>query len=84
VKEKIRQCIACKNKKDRKFFIRILEDFVGRELIIEPHRKEFGRSLYICKNKECVYKLKKHKRYKDKLDFEKIEQTVNNDSWNKN
>lgn len=84
MKENIRQCVACKIKKDRKLFIRILQEATTEKIIIEPHRKEFGRSIYVCKNIKCIEALNKHKKFKDKFNLEELKINIENDNWKQN
>lgn len=57
-----RRCIGCLNLFPRKELIRVLKKFDTNEVVISPSKNEFGRSVYICKNKECLQKaLKKGK-----------------------
>lgn len=49
-----RKCIGCLKVCDRKEMFRLLTKHDTKELVIEPGKKDFGRSVYICKNKECI------------------------------
>ena len=49
-----RKCCACNTKKDKKEFIKITKDYKTDEIIINPDKFHFGRSLYICKSKSCI------------------------------
>lgn len=80
-----RKCVACGKVCDRAELIRILSEHKTGDLIINPSTKEFGRSFYVCKSSMCLERIKKHKKYKDKLDFSYIQTLIqNNDSRWKN
>ena len=53
-----RKCQGCLEIKDRDELIKItkLPDGV---LKINPNSKELGRSIYVCKNEECISLIKK-------------------------
>jgi predicted RNA-binding protein YlxR (DUF448 family) len=74
VREIVRKCVACSTKQDRNNLIRVLQDHKTSEFSISPSSYEFGRSLYLCNKAECVTKLSKHKKYKDKINFDLLTQ----------
>ncbi len=51
---KIRKCIGCANSFDRCEMFRLMKKYDTNEIIFEPSSKDFGRSVYICKNKKCI------------------------------
>lgn len=60
----IRKCAACGAQKSRNELIKITVN-IKKELQIMPDSKFFGRSVYICKNEECIEKaFKKGRIYK--------------------
>ena len=61
-----RQCISCKKTGNRDDFIKITK-IKSDEIVINPSSKEFGRSAYICKNKECIRLALKNKYLYKKL-----------------
>ncbi len=69
-REIVRKCVACGTKQDRSNFIRVLQDYKTSEFIVEPSKQQFGRSIYLCKQAECIAKIRKHKKYKDKVNFD--------------
>ena len=73
-REIVRKCVACSTKQDRNNLIRVLQDYKTSEFIVEPSNQQFGRSLYLCNKVECVNKLSKHKKYKDKINFDLLAQ----------
>lgn len=57
-----RKCISCGILKDRNSMIRILKESSTGDIVVNPDNKTFGRSFYLCKDKECFIKiLKKNK-----------------------
>ncbi len=57
----IRTCVACRNKfdKEKTELIKITKN--NDELFINEDNRIFGRSVYICKNKDCINKVIKNK-----------------------
>lgn len=49
-----RQCVSCKEYKDKTELIRITKDYKTNNLQINEDAAVNGRSLYICKNEKCV------------------------------
>ncbi len=61
-KKFLRQCTSCRTLKNKEELIRITKDFKTKEILINETGKIQGRSVYICKNKECIEKaFKKNK-----------------------
>lgn len=57
----LRKCCVCRKIADREEFIKITAEHTTKNLVIDPNSKVFGRSVYICKSKECIEKsLKKN------------------------
>lgn len=54
----LRQCIACRQLKEKKEMLRIVKESEGR-VFIDFSSKASGRGAYICDNPDCVKKLKK-------------------------
>ena len=59
-KEPLRMCLACRQMKDKKELLRIVKN-KDSEIFIDKTGKSNGRGAYICKDKECLAKLKKQK-----------------------
>ena len=60
-----RKCIGCNNIKPRSELLKITQNSKTGEIEIQPDSYFMGRSLYICKNKECIEKaLKKGRLFK--------------------
>lgn len=76
--EKVRLCVACREKLDREKLIRLLQDHKTGETFVNPDKFKFGRSVYICKNENCITKFLKNKRYKDKFKKEELIEQINN------
>ena len=63
-----RTCMGCNQKKDKKELIRIVKN-KENNISIDITGKKEGRGAYICKNKECLEKLKKSKRLEKVFDM---------------
>jgi len=72
-----RTCIGCNLKKDKKELIRFVLNKKG-EIFVDPSGKAEGRGAYICKDAECLEKLKKSKRLEKTFGI-KIEDDLYND-----
>lgn len=57
-----RQCCACKSVKQKEELIRITINSKTKELQINENNEVQGRSVYICKNIECIEKALKYKK----------------------
>ena len=62
-----RKCQSCNLIQDRCAMIKITRTLSG--LVINPNSKILGRSMYVCKNLECIKNLIKKKRIKNALKF---------------
>ena len=49
-----RRCVACWQVKNRKELIKITADSTTGEVIVNPDSLTFGRSVYLCYNKNCI------------------------------
>jgi len=56
----VRTCIACRKESDKGELLRIVRTPEG-EYVVDPTGKRNGRGAYVCKNEECVKKLRKSK-----------------------
>jgi hypothetical protein len=54
----LRQCIACRELKEKKQMLRIVKNKEG-EIFLDFSGKAAGRGAYICDSEECIKKLKK-------------------------
>ena len=55
-----RQCVSCRQIKDRKNLIKITK--TADSVVLNPDSLTFGRSVYLCYNKSCIETaLKKNK-----------------------
>jgi len=52
--EKLRKCIGCGELKDASQLIKITNDKINNQVVINPNSKIFGRSVYLCYNKLCI------------------------------
>ena len=61
-KENLRKCVGCQKIFERTSLIRIMSEYSSGEILIEPDKKHYGRSVYLCRNDECLKNaLKKNK-----------------------
>ena len=51
---KERRCMGCNEIKSSDEMIKLTKNYKTGELVINPDRFVFGRSLYICKNEVCI------------------------------
>ncbi len=58
----LRKCLACGKILPREKFLRILKCHKTKEIIISPSNIDFGRSAYVCYNKDCIKVLIKKKK----------------------
>ena len=58
----LRQCCACREYKNKNELIKITKAFDNGEIVINNEKKVFGRSVYICKNSDCIEKVLKKKK----------------------
>lgn len=55
----MRQCVACRTMKEKRELLRIVKSEDG--ISVDKTGKKNGRGAYVCKDKNCVLKLKKQK-----------------------
>lgn len=60
MEEKLRMCVACRQMKDKRSLVRIVKNKEG-EISVDLTGKKNGRGAYICRDKDCLAKLKKQK-----------------------
>ena len=48
-----RKCAGCGQIKPREELMKITKDYKSGDIVIEPNSKTFGRSVYLCYNKNC-------------------------------
>ena len=79
-KKNTRVCISCREEKDKSELIRITKNHLTNDAEINDDNHCHGRSVYICKNEECISKaLKKQKlEYSLKL---KISENIKNELY---
>jgi uncharacterized protein len=53
--------------RERKDLLRIMKTHDTKEIIVMPSSKQFGRSTYLCYNKECLKQANKKKRLQKTL-----------------
>lgn len=62
-----RKCQGCNIKKDSSLMIKITK--LENKLKINPTSKELGRSMYVCKDINCIKNIIKRKKIKTALKF---------------
>lgn len=72
----LRKCVGCSKIKETSQLIRIMKEHNSREVIINPNSCYFGRSSYVCYNKECVQSAIKKRRLQKTLKTEVHEKTL--------
>ncbi len=58
MQERLRMCIVCRDRSDKKELVRVVRNKNG-EVFLDKTGKANGRGAYICKSKDCFDKLKK-------------------------
>ncbi len=61
-KKFLRQCVSCGEYKDKQDLIRITKEHNSSEIIVNTEKNIYGRSVYVCKNENCVNILLKKKK----------------------
>lgn len=72
----LRKCISCNQLIDRAALLRITKLYDSHEVIIAPNSKQFGRSLYLCYNIECIQLAIKKKKLQKFLRKELTEELI--------
>ena len=75
MKEVLRKCQACLKIKDRNEMIKITK-LPNGTLKVNPSSKELGRSVYVCKNPECVKVFIKKKKLKTALKYSNMDEIL--------
>ena len=52
--EQKRKCIACGEVKPKSELIKITKEYKSGDVVVQPNSKTFGRSVYLCYNKDCI------------------------------
>ncbi len=66
-KKFLRQCINCKSIKTKDELIRLTKDYKTKEIKINNNMEYQGRSVYICKNIECLETALKKRKIENSL-----------------
>lgn len=53
-KKFLRKCISCSSYKQKSDLLKITVDYNTKEVIVNNDNKTYGRSCYICKDKNCI------------------------------
>jgi len=72
----LRKCMGCNEYKETSHLIRIMKDHKTKKIIINPDSSHFGRSSYLCYNKNCVENAIKRKRIQKTLKSEISTETI--------
>lgn len=72
-KEIKRKCQGCAESFNRDELIKITK-LPDNTLKINPTNKELGRSIYVCKNAQCIKQLIKKKRIKTALKYSNVDE----------
>ena len=75
MKEVLRKCQACLKIKDRNEMIKITK-LPNGNLKVNPSSKELGRSVYVCKNSDCVKVFIKKKKLKTALKYSNMDEIL--------
>ena len=75
MKEVLRKCQACLKIKDRNEMVKITK-LPNGTLKVNPSSKELGRSVYVCKNPECVKVFIKKKKLKTALKYSNMDEIL--------
>ena len=75
MKEIERMCQACRQTKNRDELIKITKLSSGF-LKLNPSLKELGRSVYVCKNNECIKNFIKKKKIKTALKYSNMDEIL--------
>lgn len=70
----LRQCVACRQAKEKREMLRVVKNAEGR-IFLDFSSKANGRGAYICDNPECIAKLKKS-RLLDRVFACKVDESV--------
>ena len=62
-----RQCASCREIKNKEDLIKITKDFKTNEIKVNQGNEVQGRSVYLCKNPECIEKAFKKNRIEQLL-----------------
>ena len=56
----LRQCIACRELKEKRQMLRVVKNNQG-QIFLDFSGKASGRGAYVCDNADCIKKLKKNR-----------------------
>lgn len=77
----LRQCGVCKEYKPKNELIRLTKDYKTEKISVNNDNSVNGRSLYICKNEECVAKFLKNKKSLNSLNA-KVDENIKDIIYN--
>ncbi len=71
----LRRCVVCRRVDDRQEFLRIVRKKDG-EIVFDPDFREFGRSAYMCKRRECIEKAFRKRKLEKSLRVDSIDREI--------
>lgn len=80
-KKFLRQCSSCKSIKPKEELIRITRNCKTKEIVINNNNEYQGRSVYICKNTECLENALKRKKIENSLK-DKLPENIKEELFN--
>lgn len=66
----LRMCISCRQMKPLAELIRIVSDGEMKKIVLDMQKKHFGRGAYICRNAQCLQRVKKKNLIRHHLKYE--------------
>lgn len=73
----LRQCAVCRKYCKKGELVRITRNYKTKEVMVNEENKIQGRSIYVCKNEECIGKFVKNKKSLHLLKAEMCENIKN-------
>lgn len=71
-----RMCVVCRTRKQKAELIRISS--LNNEAVLDRHKQQTSRAIYVCKNEQCVNILKKSNAIKRFLKVSASEELYKN------
>lgn len=70
--KEMRMCVSCRSRENKHHLIRITNN--NGFAVVDNQKKLDGRAIYVCKNLNCIAKLKKSNAIKRLLNMQTTEQ----------
>ena len=71
-----RMCVICRTRKPKLELFRISS--LNGEVVLDQHKQQTSRAIYVCKNEHCLEKLKKSNAIKRLLKIDANEEFYKN------